>query len=63
MLGEALIKPNIIARSQLTVSLHATTTQAIQAFGVETQPEATGRKTPNEDSKKGSCHVCTSKRD
>ena len=57
MLGEALIKPNIIARSQLTVSLHATTSQAIQAFGVETQPQATGRKIPNEDNKKGRCHI------
>ena len=36
MFGEALIKPNIIARSQLNVGLHATTTQAIQAFIVET---------------------------
>ena len=63
MLGEALIKPNIIARSQLTVGLHATTSQAIQAFGVETQPQATGRKIPNEDNKKGRCHVCTCKRD
>ena len=51
MLGEALIKPNIIARSQLTVGLHATTTQAIEACGVETQPQATGRKIPNEDNK------------
>ena len=63
MLGEALIKPNIIARSQLTVGLHATTTQAIEAFGVETQPQATGRKIPNEDNKKGRCHVCTRKQD
>ena len=63
MLGVALIKPNIIDRSQLTVGLHATTTQAIQAFGVETQPQATGRKIPNEDNKKGCCHICTSKRD
>ena len=37
--------------------------QAIQAFGVETQPQATGRKIPNEDNKKGRCHVCTCKRD
>ena len=63
MLGEALIKPNIIARSQLTVGLHATTTQAIQAFGVETQTQANGRKIPNEDNKKGRCHVCTHKQD
>ena len=61
MLGEALIKPNIIARSQLTVSLHATTSQAIQAFGVETQPQATGRKIPHEDNKKGRCHICARK--
>ena len=51
MLGEALIKTNIIARSQLTVGLHVTTTQAIEACGVETQPQATGRKIPNEDNK------------
>ena len=63
MLGEALIKPNIIARSQLTVGLHATAKQAIQTFGVETQPQATGRKMPNEDNKKSRCHVCTHKRD
>ena len=63
MLGEALIKPNIITRSQLTVSLHATTSQAIQVFGVETQPQATGRKISNEDNKKGRYHVCTCKRD
>ena len=63
MLGEALIKPNIIARSQLNVGLHATAKQAIQAFGVETQPQATGRKMPNEDNKKSRCHVCIRKRD
>ena len=63
MLGEALIKPNIIARSQLTVGLHATNTKAIQAFGVEAQPQATERKIPNEDNKKGCCHVCTRKQD
>ena len=61
MLGEALIKPNIIARSQLTVGLHATAKQAIQTFGVETQPQATGRKMPNEDNKKRRYHVCTRK--
>ena len=55
--------PNIIARLQLIVGLHATTTQAIQAFGVETQPQASGRKIPNEDNKKCHCHVCTGKRD
>ena len=63
MLREALIKPNIIARSRLTIGLHATTTKEIQAFGVETQPQATGRKIPNEDNKKGCYHVCTCKRD
>ena len=63
LLGEALIKPNIIARSSLTVGLYATTTQAIHAFGLETQPQATGRKIPNEDNKKGCCHVCTCKWD
>ena len=55
--------PNIIVRSQLIVSLHATTTQAIQAFGVETQPQATKRKMPNEYNKKGRCQVCTRKQD
>ena len=63
MLGQALVKPNIIARSQLTIGLHATTTQAIQAFGVKTQPQASGKKIPNEDNKKGRCHVCTRKWD
>ena len=63
MLREALIKPNIIARSRLTIGLHATTTKEIQAFGVETQPQATGRKIPNEDNNKGCCHACTRKQD
>ena len=54
--------PNIVADSQLTVGLHATTTQAIQAFGIETQYQATGKKIPNEDNKKGCCHVCVGKR-
>ena len=35
----------------------------MQAFGVETQPQATGRKIPNEDNKKGRFHVYTCKRD
>ena len=56
-------KPNIITKLQLTVDLHASTTQAIQAFCVETQPQATGRKIPNKDNKKGRFHVCTCKRD
>ena len=55
--------PNIIARLQLIVGLHATTTQAIQAFGVETQPQTSGRKIPNEDNKKRRCHVSTGKQD
>ena len=63
MLGEALTKPNIIARWQFTVGLHATTTQAIQAFGVETQHQVTGGKIPNEDNKKGCCHDRTRKQD
>ena len=35
----------------------------MQAFDVETQSQATGRKIPNEDNTKGHCHVCTCKRD
>ena len=37
--------------------------QAIQVFGVETQPQTTGRKILNEDNKKGRYRVCTFKRD
>ena len=62
MLREALIKSNIIATSHLTVGLHATTTQAIHAFGVETKPQATGRKMPHEGNRKGRCHVCICER-
>ena len=35
----------------------------MQAFGAETQPQATGRKIPNNDNKKGPCQVCTCKQD
>lgn len=63
MVGEALIKTNTIIRLKLTVGLHACTTQAIKAFDVETQPQATGRKIPNEDNKKVRCYVCKSKLD
>ena len=41
-LGEALIKPNIIARSQFTIGLHTIATQAIQTSSVEIQPQAIG---------------------
>ena len=37
--------------------------QAIQAFGVEAQPQGAGRKIPNEDNKKGRCHICTCRQD
>ena len=62
-LGETFIKSNIIATLHLTVALHTTTTQTIQAFGVETQTQVSGRKIANEDYKKGCCHVCICKRD
>ena len=58
MVGEVLT--NTIIRSKLTVGLHACTTQAIKAFDVKTQPQATGREIPNEH-KKGCCYVCKSK--
>ena len=35
----------------------------MQAFGAETQPQATGRKIPNKDNKKGPYQVCTYKQD
>ena len=55
---------NIIARSQLTPGLHATTTQAISnLFGVETQPQAMGRKMSIQDYKKGRCLNCARKQD
>ena len=55
---------NIIARSQLTPGLHATTTQAISnLFGVETQPQAMGRKMSIQDYKKGCCLDCARKQD
>ena len=63
MAGEALIKTNTIIRLKLTVGLHACTTQAIKAFDVETQPQATGREIPNEDNKKVRYYVCKSKWD
>ena len=47
-----------------TCTLWKENTKKKLIFGVETQPQATaGRKIPNEDNKKGRCHVCTCKRD
>ena len=37
--------------------------QAIYKPCVQTQPQATGRKIPNEDNKKSRCHVFTCKGD
>ena len=51
----------------LTVNWHCNSIfggiQAIEAFGVETQPQSTGKKIANEDNKKGCCNVFTCKGD
>ena len=51
MLGETMIKPNIVTRSQLATGTMSTT-MAFQAFNLEVRPQANQRKIAKEEIKK-----------
>ena len=52
MLGETMIKPNMVTQSQLSTGLNLSTTMAFQAFNFEGRPQANQRKIANERSRK-----------
>ena len=63
MLGETMIKPNMVTQSQLSTGLNLSTTMAFQAFNFEVRPQANQRKIANEEVKKDRCHMCPRKKD
>ena len=63
MLGETMIKPNMVTQSQLSTGLNLSTTMAFQAFNFEGRPQANQRKIANEEVKKERCHMCPRKKD
>ena len=63
MLGETMIKPNMVTRPQLATGLNLSTTMAFQAFNLEVRPQANQRKIAKEEVKKGRCHMCPRKKD
>ena len=63
MLGETMMKPNVVTRSQLATGLNLSTKMAFQAFNLEVKPQANQRKIAKEEVKKGRCHVGLRKKD
>ena len=62
MLGETMIKPNMVTRSQLATGLNLSTIMAFQAFNLEVRPQANQRKIAKEEIKKSRCHMCPRKK-
>ena len=58
MLGETMIKPNMVARSQLATAYNLSTTMVFQTFILELRPQANQRKIAKGEVKKGRCHMC-----
>ena len=63
VLGETMIKPSMVTRSQLATDLNLSTTMAFQAFNLEVKPQGNQRKIAKEEVKKGRCHICARKKD
>ena len=52
MLGEMMIKPNMVTQSQLATGVNLNTTMAFQAFNLEVRPQANQHKIGKEEVKK-----------
>ena len=52
MLGEMMIKPNMVTQSQLATGVNLNTTMAFQAFNLEVRPQANQHKIGKEEAKK-----------
>ena len=63
MLGETMIKPNMVTQSQLATGFNLSNSMAFQAFNFEVGPQANQRKIAKEELKKGRCHMCPRKKD
>ena len=44
MLGEMMIKPNVVTRSQLATGINLSTTMAFQGLSLEVRPQENQRK-------------------
>ena len=63
ILGETMIRPNMVTQSQLSTGLNRSTAMAFQTFNFEGRPQANQRKIANEEVKKERCHMCPRKKD
>ena len=63
MLGEMMIKSNMVTRSPLPNGLNLSTTMAFQTFNLEVRTQADQRKIAKEKVKKGRHHMCPRKKD
>ena len=63
MLGETMIKPNMVTQSQLATGLNLSNSMAFQAFNLEVRPQANQCKIAKEELKKGRCYMCPRKKD